>query len=600
MLVLILFAILAGAGTALSPCVLPVLPALLSAGGVGGRRRPLGVVLGLTVTFTVTIVGIAKVVGGVGLGSDPLRDFAVAVLLVMGLTLIVPGFADRLEARLSRVAAVGVGGMRINTGDGFASGLFVGGALGFVYTPCAGPILAAVISVSAASGRTVAVAIAYALGSAVVLLGLTLGGRALFDRVRQAGRGPLLQRTLGAIMLLTAIAIISSLDVKFDQLVAERIPDVNLTASIEKSHAVQSRLPEISGHSAKFQQSSAAPSAPRSASQASLLMIAHGLPNIGTAPDFTATEEWFNTGVSGHSHQPLTLASLRGRVVLVDFWTYTCINCIRTLPYLKAWDATYRGQGLEIVGVETPEFAFERDASNVANAIGQFGIRYPVVQDNEMGTWNAYGNQYWPADYLIDARGQVRYAAFGEGDYAKTETAIRALLAESGHQVGGNSHPTGVIVPSQEATPETYLGTARAQGWVNGPVAGRHDYGAGRVGGHPIPLEVNNFAFSGTWNTAAQPVTAVSSTHPSGIDVEFQAKNVYLVLSSAGGRPRPVQVLLDGRPVSAANAGADVHSGVVTVEGQRLYTLVSLPHAERHRLTLRFAPSVTGYAFTFG
>jgi cytochrome c biogenesis protein CcdA len=184
MLVLILFAILAGAGTALSPCVLPVLPALLSAGGVGGRRRPLGVVLGLTVTFTVTIVGIAKVVGGVGLGSDPLRDFAVAVLLVMGLTLIVPGFADRLEARLSRVAAVGVGGMRINTGDGFVSGLFVGGALGFVYTPCAGPILAAVISVSAASGRTVAVAIAYALGSAVVLLGLTLGGRALFDRVR--------------------------------------------------------------------------------------------------------------------------------------------------------------------------------------------------------------------------------------------------------------------------------------------------------------------------------------------------------------------------------------------------------------------------------
>jgi len=490
--------------------------------------------------------------------------------------------------------------MRINTGDGFASGLLVGGALGFVYTPCAGPILAAVISVSAASGRTVAVAIAYALGSAVVLLGLTLGGRALFDRVRQAGRGPLLQRTLGAIMLLTAIAIIASLDVKFDQLVAERIPDVNLTASIEKSHAVQSRLPEISGHSAKFQQSTSTPSAPRSASQASLLAIAHGLPNIGTAPDFTATEEWFNTGVGGHSHQPLTLASLRGRVVLVDFWTYTCINCIRTLPYLKAWDNAYRKEGLTIVGVETPEFAFERDASNVANAIGQFGIRYPVAQDNEMGTWNAYGNQYWPADYLIDARGQVRYAAFGEGDYAKTETAIRALLAESGRRIGARGHPTGVIVPSQEATPETYLGTARAQGWVNGPVAGRHDYGAGQVGGHPIPLPINNFAFSGTWNAAAQPVTAVSSAHPSGIDVEFQAKNVYLVLSSAGGRPRPVQVLLDGRPVSAANAGADVLGGVVTVKGERLYTLVSLPRDEQHRLTLRFAPGVTGYAFTFG
>jgi cytochrome c biogenesis protein CcdA/thiol-disulfide isomerase/thioredoxin len=590
MLILILFAILAGAGTALSPCVLPVLPALLASGGVGGRRRPLGVVLGLTITFTVTIVGIAKVVGGVGLGSDPLRDIAVVVLFASGVVLLVPSIGDRLEARMSRLAAFGPR----SSGDGFRSGLLVGAALGFVYTPCAGPILAAVISVSAASGRTVAVAIAYAFGSAVVLLGLTLGGRALFDRVRQAGRGPLLQRTLGVIMILTALAIVTNLDVRFDQQVAERIPDVNLTASLEKSHVVESRLPELSGHEAKFKPSASSPSAPHGASDASLLAIAHKLPNVGTAPDFTDTQDWFNTP----GNQPLTLTALRGRVVLVDFWTYTCINCIRTLPYLKAWDATYRGQGLTIVGVETPEFSFERDASNVSDAISQFGIHYPVVQDNEMGTWNAYGNQYWPADYLIDAKGQVRYATFGEGDYDKTETAIRALLAEAGHDVAGHSHPTGVIVPSQEATPETYLGTARGQGWVTGPVAGVHDYGAG----HPGPLEVNNFAFSGTWNTAAQPVTAVagSDAHPPGIDVEFQAKNVYLVLSSAGGTPRPVQVLLDGRPISAADTGADVHNGVVTVKGERLYTLASLPRNERHRLSLRFAPGVTGYAFTFG
>jgi cytochrome c biogenesis protein CcdA/thiol-disulfide isomerase/thioredoxin len=591
MLILILFAVLAGAGTALSPCVLPVLPALLASGGVGGRRRPLGVVLGLMVTFTVTIVGIAKVVGGVGLGSDPLRDIAVVVLLATGIVLLVPAIGDRLEARLSRLAAFGPS----STGDGFRSGLLVGAALGFVYTPCAGPILAAVISVSAASGRTVAVAIAYALGSAVVLFGLTLGGRALFDRVRRAGRGPALQRTLGAIMILTALAIVTNLDVRFDQQVAERIPDVNLTASLEKSHAVESRLHELSGHEAKFKPSAVAtPTAAHDASRASLLKIAAGLKDVGTAPEFTDTEDWFNTGVGGHSNTPLTLASLRGRVVLIDFWTYTCINCIRTLPYLKAWDATYRGQGLTIVGVETPEFSFERDASNVASAISQFGIEYPVVQDNEMGTWNAYGNEYWPADYLIDARGQVRYATFGEGDYAQTETAIRALLAEAGHEVtAGHARPTDVIVPSQEATPETYLGTARGQGWVTGPIAGVHDYGAG----HPGPLEVNEFAFSGTWNTAAQPVTAVANA---GIDVEFEAKHVYLVLSSAGNVPREVQVLLDGRPISAANAGSDVHDGLVTVKGERLYTLVSLPHDERHRLSLRFAPGVTGYAFTFG
>jgi cytochrome c biogenesis protein CcdA/thiol-disulfide isomerase/thioredoxin len=599
MLILIIFAILAGAGTALSPCVLPVLPALLASGGVGGRRRPLGIVLGLSITFTVAIVGVSQVVDGVGLGSDPLRDVAIVVLLVFGLTLLLPTLAERIEAPLSRLARLGPR----SRGDGFRSGLLVGGALGFVYTPCASPILAAVISVSAATGKTIVIALAYALGSALVLLALTLGGRRLFDRVRAAGQGPMLQRVLGTIMILTALAIFANLDVNFDQFVAQQIPDVNLTASLECSSTVTGRLHQISGRQPKFApangsatcggSASAVHAAPANASQASLLADAHGLKDLGPAPEFTETQNWFNTGVGGHSNQPLSLASLHGRVVLVDFWTYTCINCIRTLPYLKAWDATYRHDGLTIVGVETPEFAFEHDASNVANAIKQFGLRYPVVQDNNMGTWNAYGNQYWPADYLIDSTGQVRYATFGEGDYSKTETAIRALLAEAGQNVGGHSHPANVIVPSQEATPETYLGTARAQGWVTGPVAGLHDYGAG----HPGPLAVNEFAFSGAWHTTAQPVTTVANA---GIDVEFQAKNVYLVLSSAGGVPRPVQVLLDGRPISAADAGADVLGGVVTVKGERLYTLASLPRNERHRLSLRFAAGVTGYAFTFG
>jgi cytochrome c biogenesis protein CcdA/thiol-disulfide isomerase/thioredoxin len=585
MIVLVGFAVLAGAGTALSPCVLPVLPALLSAGGVGGRRRPLGIVLGLSITFTITIVGLASVVNGVGLGSDPLRDVAIAVLLAFGLALLLPGVAARLEAPLSRLARFGPR----SSGDGFASGLLVGGALGFVYTPCAGPILAAVISVSAASGRTVAVAVAYSLGSAAMLLALSLGGRTIFERVRRAGRGPMLQRVLGAIMLITAVAIATELDVNFDQYVAQHIPEVNLTASLEKSHAVESRLPQLTGHAAKFHASSGSPTEPAGASQAKLLADARSLKDVGVAPEFTETQRWFNTPAG----RPLALAALRGRVVLVDFWTYTCINCLRTLPYLKAWDAAYRRDGLTIVGVHTPEFAFEHDAGNVANAIQQFGLRYPVVQDNQMGTWNAYGNQYWPADYLIDAHGHVRYATFGEGEYSQTETAIRALLAEAGAQVGGMSRPTDVVVPSELATPETYLGTARAQGWVNGPRPGMHDYGS--AGWHGLPL--NGFAYSGTWNIASQPATAVSGA---GVEVEFQAKNVYLVLSSAAERPLPLDVALDGRPLAAADAGADVHSGVVTVHRQRLYTLVSLPRTERHRLSLRFAPGISGYAFTFG
>ncbi|MGA2452259.1 MAG: cytochrome c biogenesis protein DipZ [Solirubrobacteraceae bacterium] len=590
------FAVLAGAGTALSPCALPVLPALLSAGGVGGRRRPLGIVLGLSITFTVTIVGLANVVDGVGLGDDPLRDVAIAVLLVFGLALLMPDVAARLEAPLSRLARFGPR----TTGDGFLSGLLVGGALGFVYTPCASPILAAVISVSAASGKTIVIALAYAAGSAVVLLALALGGRRVFDRVRKAGRGPALQRVLGTIMILTAVAIITNLDVNFDEFIAEKIPDVNLTASLECSKTVTSRLDEITGHKAKFVAANGSSDcegsgtttvhpAARNASQATLLAAAHQLPDLGTAPEFTETQDWFNTP----GDRPLTLPSLRGRVVLVDFWTYTCINCIRTLPYLKAWNAAYAKDGLTIVGVEAPEFEFEKNAGNVADAIGQFGLRYPVVQDNNMGTWNAYGNEYWPADYLIDAKGQVRYATFGEGSYDKTETAIRALLAEAGYQVGGKSRPTGVIMPSEIATPETYMGTARGQGWINGPKTGTHDYGPPPSGA----LALNDFAYSGTWDITQQPAEAISEA---GVDMEFKAKNVYLVLSSPGERPLPVQVLLDGHPISAAEAGADVHKGVVTVRRQRLYSLVSLPDDQQHRLSLRFADGVTGYDFTFG
>jgi cytochrome c biogenesis protein CcdA/thiol-disulfide isomerase/thioredoxin len=595
MIVLLGFAVIAGAGTALSPCVLPVLPALLSAGGVGGARRPLGIVLGLSITFTVTIVGVAKVVDGVGLGSDPLRDLAIVVLLVFGVVLLSPALAARLEAPLSRLARFGPR----STGDGFVSGLFVGGALGFVYTPCASPILAAVISVGAASGRTVAIALAYALGSAIVLLALTLGGRRLFDRARKAGRGPALQRALGVIMIATAVAILANLDVNFDQFVAQQIPDVNLTASLECSPTVTGRLPQITGHRAKFTPANGSSACEGSAStlhtaaahagQGVLLADAQALPNLGTAPEFTETQRWFNTPGGA----PLTLSSLHGKVVLVDFWTYTCINCIRTLPYLKAWDAAYRKDGLVIVGVETPEFAFERDAGNVANAVQQFGLRYPVVQDNNMGTWNAYANAYWPADYLIDGKGNVRYASVGEGDYGKTETAIRALLAEGGQAVGGKSRPTGVVVPSQQATPETYLGTERAQGWLDGPKSGLHDYGQNAASRLPL----NSFLYTGTWNISGQPAVAGPGA---GVDVEFQAKNVYLVLSSPGARPLPVQVLLDGQPIAASKAGADVHGGVVTVRRQRLYTLVSLPRNGQHRLSLRFAPGVTGYAFTFG
>ncbi|MCW3039244.1 MAG: DipZ protein, partial [Solirubrobacterales bacterium] len=245
MVLLALFALIAGAGTAISPCVLPVLPALLSAAGSGGRRRPLGVVIGLTVTFTVTIVGLASVVDGVGLGSSATRDIAIAALLLFGAAVLVPRLGDRIEAPLSRLARFGPK----STGDGFLGGLGVGAALGFVYAPCAGPILASVIAVSATTGRTVVIGLAYAVGSAAVLFVLALGGRGLLDRVRRGGRGPVVQRALGGVMVLTAVAMVFSLDTRFQTAIANDLPSVlvNPTKDLEDSAAVKRRLADLRG-----------------------------------------------------------------------------------------------------------------------------------------------------------------------------------------------------------------------------------------------------------------------------------------------------------------------------------------------------------------
>jgi cytochrome c biogenesis protein CcdA/thiol-disulfide isomerase/thioredoxin len=555
MILLVLFAVAAGAGTALSPCVLPVLPALLSAGATGGRRRPLGVVLGLAATFTVTVAGFAKVIDGVGLGDGTLRTLAVIALLGFGTALLAPRLAERLEAPLSRLARFGPR----SGGEGFWSGLGVGAALGFVYAPCAGPVLAAVISVGAASGSSLAVALAYALGTAVVLLAFCLGGRRVLARVRP----PVLQRALGIVMVLTALAILTQADLRFQTALAEHAPGflVNPTGSLERSAAVERRLAALRGR-ARFDGTAHA-------------RTGSALKVLGRAPEFAGTGDWLNTP----GGRPLTLAGLRGRVVLIDFWTYTCINCLRTLPHVRAWDARYRARGLTVVGVHTPEFDFEHDTGNVRAAIARSRLRYPVVQDNDYATWNAWGNQYWPAKYLIDAKGRVRYAHFGEGGYDRTEAAIRSLLAEAGADDLGPRARVGAADAIEAQTPETYLGAARAHGWEAPPRAGTHAYRASA----PRP---DRFAFGGTWRIGDEAAEAVRDAT---IEASFAARKVYLVLSSRGERPRPLEVRVDGRVTRR-----------VTVRRQRLYELVSLPRAGRHRLTLRLAPGVAGYAFTFG
>jgi cytochrome c biogenesis protein CcdA/thiol-disulfide isomerase/thioredoxin len=585
MALLIIFGFIAGAATALSPCVLPVLPIALSAGATGGRRRPLGIVAGLAVSFTFATVALVYVISALGLPNDFLRKLAIVVLLGFGITLMIPKLAARLEAWMSGFA--GRAGVAKGGGDGFWSGTAVGASLGLVYAPCAGPILAGVITVSASqsfsTGR-LAVALSYGIGSAVVLYFLMLGGRKVVRPLARRGVG--LQIAMGAVMVLVALAMLGNYDIRFQNHIASSLPSflVNPSKSLEDTAAAKTALAEIRGGGGHGVGSEASGAAPETGAGGKLKK----LPVLGVAPEFVDNQQWFNTP----GDKPLTLRELRGRVVLVDFWTYSCINCIRTLPYLKAWDAKYGKDGLTIVGVHTPEFPFEREASNVETAISENGIRYPVVQDNEQATWNAYGNQYWPAEYFIDAQGRVRYVHFGEGEYGEKEKVIRELLAEAGRPVREADVRVHAVAPSATVTtPETYLGAARAERFTNPMLSpGSHDFTA------PKALPPNEFAYHGKWRITLESATAGAAA---SLDLNFGARRVYLVLGSPG-RGRKVRVLLDGQPISGADAGADVHDGAVTVTGQRLYNLVDLPRVGHHILTLEPEAGVEGYAFTFG
>jgi cytochrome c biogenesis protein CcdA/thiol-disulfide isomerase/thioredoxin len=570
-LIATVFAVLAGAATALSPCVLPVLPVALAAGSTGGRRRPLGVAIGLAGTFALAAVLLTRVLDALGLPGDLARGLAIAVLAAFGVALVVPRLGAALEGRLSRLARRGPATGR---GDGFRSGLVLGASLGLVYAPCAGPILAAVVALDAAvSAERLALGFAYGTGAALALFGVMTLGRSLTRRLApHVGR---LQQGFGALMLLVAVLLAGGLDRDFQAAIADDLPAalVNPSERLEETGAVRRSLARVHG------------GGPERASRRDGDPL---LRDAGEAPEFAGISRWLNTPAG----EAPSLSGLRGRVVLIDFWTYTCINCLRTLPHLRAWDERYRDAGLSIVGVHTPEFAFERRESNVRDAISANGLRYPVALDNEYGTWQAWSNQYWPAKYLIDARGHVRYWHFGEGDYDETEAAIRALLAEAGESPGA---ATGGMRAEQAApgvtTPETYLGTARAHGFDGALMLGTKDYGD--AGAEPAQ---DRFAYRGHWTIDEEHAVAGARAR---IEAHVGARRVFLVLGSPQ-RERRVRVLLDGRPLPDALAGPDVHDGVARVRAQRLYRLVDFGRVEQRVVTLEFEPGVAGYAFTFG
>jgi cytochrome c biogenesis protein CcdA/thiol-disulfide isomerase/thioredoxin len=567
---LMLFAFVAGAATALSPCVLPVLPVALAAGATGGRLRPLGVVAGLVMSFTFATVALVYLLSALGLPDALFRTLAIVVLVAAGAALIVPSAAARIEALLARLAP------RVATsrrGDGFVSGVVLGTSLGLVYAPCAGPILAGVITVSASQEFTagrLAVALAYSAGTAVVLYGLMLGGRRLTSPL--ARRSASFQRAMGVVMVVVALVMVAELDIRFQNEIADSLPAglVNPTRELEQAGGARERLAEFRGGGGRSVADAQA-EAPREGDR---------LPVLARAPEIRDTQRWFNTA----GNRPLSLRSLRGRVVLIDFWTYSCINCIRTLPQLKAWDRRYRSAGLTIIGVHAPEFPFERDAGNVERAIGRNELRYPVAQDNDFATWTAYGNQYWPAKYLIDARGRVRYTHFGEGDYDVTERAIRELLEEAGRERIGRHASARVETPLPGATPESYLGAERAKRFVGGPVLpGVHDFAlpVGALAGLPP----HHLAYEGGWRIEASHATAARGN--ARLHLRFFARRVFLVLGARGRRT--VGIALDGKPLQR-----------LKVQRNRLYDVVALPEAGDHLLTLTFERGTEAYAFTFG
>lgn len=558
MLLLLAVGFVGGLITALSPCIVPVLPVIAAGGSTGaGRWRPHAIVGGMVASFSLfTLVG-GSLLSVVHLPQDFLRDLGIALLFALAAGLLVPALGTLLERPFARLGA--------KSTSGSANGVVLGVSLGLVYVPCAGPVLAAISAVAATHrvGVTAALlTLSYALGTGVPLLALALvarrtttGWKALRSRV------PAVRVAAGAVLALVALALALN--------VTGPLTSVPGYASALEDHIEQA--PGVEGQLRALQGEHGTDYAARQT------LGAGALPDLGQAPEFAGITRWLNTP----GGRPLALAGLRGKVVLVDFWTYSCINCERELPHVEAWYAEYHRYGFEVVGVHTPEFPFEHVVSNVQAAADRLGVRFPVAIDDDYKTWDAYGNEYWPAEYLIDQNGEVRHTAFGEGEYSTTESDIRLLLMAGGART--LPPPTDVPdrTPTRELTTETYLGYTRFDGdrYLGSPVL------EGRSATYRLDndLPSDDVSFGGTWTQNAWETTAGAGAE---LELAYMADDVYLVLGGQG----TVSVSVDG-----------VHARTVDVSGvPDLYTMVSSSSFHTGVLTLQLSPGLEAYDFTFG
>lgn len=570
---LILLAYLGGVLTIVSPCILPVLPFVFARGNRPFLTGTLPLLAGMAVMFAA-VASLAAVGGGWAVSANQYGRIAAMVLLALfALTLLSRTLADRITRPLVALGNRLSG--EANAESGIASSFLLGIATGLLWAPCAGPILGLVLTSAAiggASAQTTLLLFAYAAGAATSLaLALLAGGRIFAAMKQSLGAGEWVRRALGVAVLAGVAVIAFGLDTGF-------LARLSLANTTRFEQALIDRF--------------------RPAQAVKTVAVAgSNLPVEGAMPELNGATGWVNT-------PPLTRQDLRGKVVMVDFWTYSCINCLRALPYIRAWAAKYKDHGLVVLGVHAPEFAFERDPDNVFKAVESLGIDYPVILDSNLAIWQAFNNQYWPAHYFIDGEGRIRGHHFGEGDYDASERIIQTLLKEAGNK----NVPSGIVNPDKPGmlaaadadnmeSPETYLGYGRGQNFAsNTPQPDRP-----ATYTTPYPLGPNQWGLSGRWTIGEEK--SVANQAGGKITFFFHARDLHLVLGPGdSGKPVRFKVTLNGQPPGASHGVDTDAAGNGTVTGQRLYQLIRQQGAIGNRtFSIEFLdPGVEAYSFTFG
>ena len=572
-----LLAFVGGVLTILSPCILPVLPFVFARADQPFRRSGLPLLAGMALTFS--IVAIAAAFGGhwvVRLNQGG-RYVAMLVFLVLGITLLFPSLAETLTRPLVRAGGRLQGGA--TTESSMGKSFVLGISTGLLWAPCAGPILGLILTGAAIQGpgaHSSFLLLSFALGAATSLgIALFAGNKAFSAMKRSLAFEVWIRRALGVAVIMGVVAIALGWDTNL----LTKFSFVNTSKA--EAHLINALGPQ-----------KAAAGVVNTASSQTVLA------DEGAMPELNGAVAWLNSA-------PLTRESLRGKVVLIDFWTYSCINCLRALPYVEAWSEKYKDAGLVVIGVHTPEFAFEKEQSNVQKAVRDLKVSYPVAIDSDYKIWQAFNNQYWPAHYFIDGKGRIRYHHFGEGEYDESERVIQQLLKENGAtslSAGTiNVSATGVEAASGGAnvrSPETYIGYQRAENFASSQPLTQDSR---KVYTPRDRLSLNQWALGGSWTVS--PESAALQTASGKVVFRFHARDLHLVLGPAkNGKPVRFKVMLDGTPPGEDHGSDTDANGVGTVEEHRLYQLIRQKGAVEDRtFEIEFLdPGVQAFAFTFG